>query len=64
MASEEYKNGFRQAVLCVERFWDNMDIYNDNPIIRRLDPVTKRELGGALSSWIHRYLDEVLKNES
>ena len=61
---EEFKNGFRQAVLCVERFWDSMDIYNDNPIIRRLDPVTKRELKWAMSSWIKKYFDEVLKNES
>ena len=63
MVSEDYKNGFRQAVLCVEGFWDNIDLYYDNPIIRKLDPVSKRELRLALGDWANRYLDKVVKSQ-
>lgn len=64
MTSEEYKNGFRQAVLCVDSFWDNIDLYYDNPILRRLDPTTQRELKYALGSWMNRYLDKVVKDQN
>ncbi len=62
--SEDYRNGFRQAVLCADSFWDNIDLYGGNPIIRRLDPLTIRELRGAMNNWTQRYLDKVVKSES
>ena len=61
--SEDYKNGFRQAVLCVNRFWDNIDLYYDNPNIRRLDALTKNELKNAMNKWAETYLDKVIQNE-
>lgn len=61
MTSEEYKNGFRQAVLCINSFWDNIDLYYDNPIIRNVDATTIRELKWTMSDWANRYLDKVVR---
>lgn len=62
MVSEEFRNGFRQAVLCVDRFWDNIDLYYvDNPRIRHLDKEAKLELQGALNAWLDKYLEKVVQ---
>lgn len=64
LVSEDYKNGFRQAVLCVGRFWDNIDLYYDNPSVLMLDDLTKTELKNAMNKWAESYLDKVIQNEN
>lgn len=62
--SEDFKNGFRQGMLCVDRFWDNIDLYSDNPILQRLDPLTTRELRRSMKNWLNRYMEAMENNES
>jgi len=62
MHSEDYVNGFRQAVLCLNSFWDNIDMYYvDNPRIRHLDKEAKLELQGAMNDWADKYLNKVVR---
>ena len=62
MHSEDYVNGFRQAVLCLNSFWDNIDMYYvDNPRIRHLDNEAKLELQGAMNDWADKYLNKVVR---
>ena len=69
--SEDYKNGFRTAMLCVDSFWDNMDLYASgsySPLTEIVnDEDIKGELKDAFKMWSDCYLKFVVgegKNES
>lgn len=56
MGNEDFVNGFRMAILCLDSFWDNIELYSESPIIQNLDEDTKGELKDAVKMWSDSYL--------
>ena len=60
MASEQFLDGFRTALLCMDSFWDNIDLYPNN----RLTSDDIKTLRGTMRVWSDSYLNKVLEGDN